>query len=282
MASPPTFAGSPFDPKRYSRTARELDQRLVEEADASWSARLKEILADPELLAMQEWANLVAVRRLRHNDHGPVHMRISALHSLRIMRGLIEGGVDPSVVQEGSGNVVHAETALVLGALLHDIGMGVTRQNHEWHSAAMGERILDRYLPALYPDDIASQCLVRALTREIIIGHMGTQKVHSVEAGVLLVADGTDMTSGRSRLVGMLHKEPAVGDMHKLSADAIEEVRIGHGAAKPVLITIEMSDYVGIFQVEEVLMPKVDVSPIKSHLEISVVVQGEPERHYLR
>jgi hypothetical protein len=282
MSDQHTIADLPFDPKRYSRTARELDEKLLNEANPSWSAVLKEMLTDPELLAMQKLANSVAVRRLRHNDHGPVHMRIAALHCLRIMRRLHEGGIEPSIVQEKAGDHLQAECAVVMGALLHDVGMAITRQNHEWHSAAYADRFMDRYLPSLFPDDIAGQCLVRTLAREVIIGHMGNEKVYSVEAGILLVADGTDMTSGRSRLVGILHKEPAVGDMHKLSADAIEEVRIGAGEAKPVLITVVMSDFVGIFQVEEVLMRKVEFSPIKNFLEICVVVANEPARHYLR
>lgn len=282
MIERPELEGSPFDPKKYGTTAKKLDEQLLAECAPGWVDFLGEFLVDPELLAMQKWANSVAVKRLRHNDHGPVHMRIAALHSLRIMHKLIEGGVEPSVVQEGYGERMHAEIALVLGALMHDVGMGVTRQKHEWHSAAMADRMFDRYLPKLFPDDIASQVMVRTLAREIIIGHMGNEKVFSVEAGALLVADGTDMTSGRSRLVGMLHKDPAVGDMHKISADACTAVRIEQGENKPVAISISMDDYAGIFQVEQVLMPKVDASPIKGYLEINVRVTGEPERRYLR
>ena len=36
--------------------------------------------------------------------------------------------------------------------------------------------------------------------QEGIIGHMGHEKIHSIEAGTVLVADGTDMTKGRARM----------------------------------------------------------------------------------
>ncbi|TWT89041.1 hypothetical protein Mal64_25320 [Pseudobythopirellula maris] len=282
MDERPELEGSPFDPKKYGSTAKRLDEQLIEESQDRWTPLLREILTDPELQVMQKWANSVAVRRMRHNDHGPVHMRIVALNSLRILHRLLDGGVQPSVVVEEAGTVLHAEIALVLAGLLHDVGMGVARQSHEWHSAAMADRFLDRYLPKLFPDDIASQWMVRSLVREAIVGHMGHERIHSVEAGVLLVADGTDMTSGRSRLVGQFHTEPAVGDMHKLSADAIDKVRIERGATKPVLITACMHDYSGIFQVENVLMQKVEASPVKRHLEICVEAPGEPVRYYLK
>jgi metal-dependent HD superfamily phosphatase/phosphodiesterase len=281
------MAGNPgkllplFDPKKYSSKASDLDKALIEATTGKPQQLLQRVLVDKELLIYQQYANSVAVTRLHYNDHGPVHMRITALNSLKILRHLIEGGVEMSLKSEGFGDVEDSEVAVLFGALVHDIGIGVTRMRHEWHSINLADPFLDRYLGELYPDDTVKRCVVRALVHEIIIGHMATEVIHSIEAGILLVADGTDMTQGRSRLVGKLLRDPAIGDMHKHSADAVKKVTIGQGAKKPVLISIEMIDYAGIFQVEEVLLPKVAASTIKQYLEICVKVKDDPPRYYL-
>jgi metal-dependent HD superfamily phosphatase/phosphodiesterase len=42
-----------------------------------------------------------------------------------------------------------------------------------------------------------------------------------------------------------------------------------------------MNDYAGIFQVEEVLIPKISVSPLRAHVEVAVVVGNDAPRRYL-
>jgi hypothetical protein len=111
---------------------------------------------------------------------------------------------------------------------------------------------------------------------------MAHSRIHSIEAGCVLVADGTDMSRGRSRIPAMLSKDPAVGDIHRHSASAIRRVDLGPGESKPVRITVAMDNLTGVFQVEEVFMTKVKASPIMQHLEICVVVDDQPPRFYLR
>src|SRR5258708_32077347 len=45
-------------------------------------------------------------------------------------------------------------------------------------------------------------------------------------SGTVLVADGTDMTKGRARMAKLLATKPTIGDMHRHSANAIQEVVI--------------------------------------------------------
>ena len=134
----------------------------------------------------------------------------------------------------------------------------------------------------LYPDDLALRVVIRSMAHEVIVGHMAHTRIHSIEAGVVLVADGTDMTKGRSLIPINLQLDPEVGDMHRYSANTISKVEIEKGEMKPVRISIQMDNPTGLFQIEEVLMGKVKASPIIKHLEIEACIDGEQPRMYLK
>lgn len=259
----------------------ELDRALLAMVEAKPRAILEKLCQDPKVKLWQNQANHVSIVRLGYNDHGPVHMRIVTLHALRIMNLLKEGGVRSTMEFEEIGTYEDSKVAVVLAAMLHDVGMGVTRDKHEWHSVHMCMPLVERYLAEIYPDDEEKQLAIACMVREAIVGHMGHDKIHSVEAGVLLVADGTDMTKGRARIAKMLAQKPTLGDMHRHSADAIKEVILTKGEERPVHIAVKMDDYSGIFQVEEVLMQKISYSPIRQHIELSVLVHDDPPRRYL-
>lgn len=74
---------------------------------------------------------------------------------------------------------------------------------------------------------------------------MSSRKIHSTEAGIILIADGCDMTKGRARIPLSINTTPRVGDIHKYSANAINRIRIQHGQRKPIKISVEMSADVG-------------------------------------
>ena len=110
---------------------------------------------------------------------------------------------------------------------------------------------------------------------------MGSQRIHSLEAGVILVADGCDMKKGRARIPMIINQESRVGDIHKYSAAAIDDVRILPGHKLPILIEVDMSASVGFFQIEEVLMHKINVSPIKAYIELCAGVRGRDMKCYM-
>jgi hypothetical protein len=89
------------------------------------------------------------------------------------------------------------------------------------------------------------------------------------------------MEKGRARIPMMIATESRVGDIHKYSASAIEEVRIEKGEERPIRITIEMKDTVGFFQVEEVLFRKINSSPVKPLIELYAGVIGKKMKRYL-
>jgi metal-dependent HD superfamily phosphatase/phosphodiesterase len=241
----------------------------------------KLLLGDKEIQAMQEYANIVSIKRLGYNDHGPVHMRTVALNGVLMMNLLRKAGIQTSLETEESGVFEDSLIAVLMAAVLHDIGMSISRQDHEIHSAYLAYPILDRLLKQIYPEDIQKRIILRSTVLEGISGHMGNRVIHSLEAGIILIADGCDMTKGRARIPMAMAGSPRVGDIHKYSANAIEEVRLVSGEEKPIRIDVIMSSEVGLFQVEEVLLGKISASPAKSYIELYALVQEGELKRYL-
>ena len=241
----------------------------------------KLLLNDPEVQAIQEYANTVSIKRLGYNDHGPVHMRTVVQNALRMADILHAAGIKLSLEEEDAGSYEDSLIALVTAGMLHDIGMSVGRQDHEHGSVLLGLHIIDRVLSAVYREDLAKRVVVRSLIVECIEGHMALQRIHSKEAGIILVADGCDMEKGRARIPMIIATESRVGDIHKYSAAAIEEVTIGKGEKRPIRITVKMRATVGFFQVEEVLIGKINSSPVKPLIELYAGVIGTKMKCYL-
>ncbi|GHV24641.1 HD domain-containing protein [Spirochaetia bacterium] len=241
---------------------------------------VKLALGDDEVQAMQEYANTVSIMRLGFNDHGPVHVRTVALNALVMMGLLRDAGIKTNLEKEDCGSFEDSLTAVFLSSIFHDLGMTIGRQDHELHSVYLAYPILDRLLRRVYAGDLQKLVTVRSLALECISGHMGSRAIHSLEAGVVQIADGCDMTKGRARIPLILAGGPRIGDIHQLSANSIEDVRISRGREKPVHIEIQMSGEVGLFQIEEVLMVKIANSTAKSYVELYALVDnGEPKRY---
>ena len=164
---------------------------------------------------------------------------------------------------------------------MHDLGMMIGRQGHEEMSVILAKPLVERALMHILPNDLHRRVVIRSLVIEAIIGHMASRKIHSTEAGIILIADGCDMTKGRARIPLAMNTTPKVGDIHKYSANAIDRIRIQHGEKKPIKITVEMTGDVGFFQIEEVLFTKIDSSPAKQYVELYAGVIGQESKCYL-
>jgi metal-dependent HD superfamily phosphatase/phosphodiesterase len=241
----------------------------------------KILLRDGEIQAMQEYANTVSIKRLKYNDHGPVHMRTVVLNSLIMMDLLRRAKVKTSLETEETGDFEDSLTAVLCGAFLHDMGMCVGRQDHELHSAYMAYPALSRILAEVYEKNFPKQVMVRSLAIEAITGHMGNRFIHSLEAGIVQIADGCDMKKGRARIPLAIAGSPRVGDIHQYSANAIDEVTIEPGKERPISIRVDMSSEVGLFQVEEVLLNKIAAGTAKSYIELYAVLSGDKPKRYL-
>jgi len=239
------------------------------------------VLNDEEIHIYQELANTVSIKRLGFNDHGPVHMRKVTLNAIKMFQILTEAGIVSNIVKEEIGTVEDSRIAVFLAAFLHDIGMAIGRQNHEISSFVLSDQIILRILKTIFPNEINRQIVIKSTVLEGIMGHMTHHAVHSLEAGIILIADGCDMEKGRARIPMLINQESRVGDIHKYSSSAIEKVTIDKGDEKPLRITIEMSASVGFFQVEEVLITKIMASTVKPYIELYAFVTGRDVKRYI-
>ncbi|MCR5217080.1 phosphohydrolase [Treponema sp.] len=246
--------------------------------------QIMEILVnDEEIQHIQDYANTVSIVRLGFNDHGPVHMRTVCRNSLKMLKILHEAGIQTSLEKEQTGTFLDSVSAVIIASFMHDFGMTLGRQDHELYSGIIAFEIINRILNKVLPEekDLKRKVVIRSLALEGIIGHMGTRRIHSIEAGIILIADGCDMTKGRARIPMELNRTPSVGDIHKYSANSIEKVQIIPGQEKPVRIEVNMSADVGFFQIEEVLLQKINCSPAKSLVELYAGVDGAELKKYL-
>jgi len=262
MASESIFSEAVVSPSLISEHLQR-NPLLKKAMDIIWS--------DQEFTALLEMSNVMAVKRLRYNDHGPVHARIVSGSSLEIFRRLVSRGVSPTTVADGTASSVEeAELIVMLAALLHDIGNSVHRMNHELIGALISKDIIDRVLSSLFPDDQKKRIKMR---QEVMHGIYSTSfEVPSltVEAGSVKVADGTDMSEGRARIPYRMGKN----DIHAISALSIEKVTIGSTDEVPVVITVFMKERAGVFQIEQVLIPKIRNSGLSKWIKVRAVWEG--------
>jgi len=230
------------------------------------------INADRELFQIWKCANINAVDRLGISDHGEVHIRIVANAALRIVRLLVKGGVEPSVVANHGLTSEDAEVIVVLAACLHDAGIAVHRDHHERYSLFIAFRKARELLDGIYDEPDLTTMVLETL--HAIVAHGSEETCLTIEAGVLKIADATDMTMGRSRIPF----ESGQVNIHSVSAQAVDDVNIVKGSKKPVCIEIKLTNSAGIFQVDQLLRGKLEHSPLAPFVEVTATIEGEAER----
>jgi metal-dependent HD superfamily phosphatase/phosphodiesterase len=203
-------------------------------------------------------------------------MQVVVNIALRLLRLLVKGGVEPTMVTDHAMRDRDAEVVVAAGSLLHDIGMSIHRADHEAFSLFLAERKLRELLVDVYRDT-AERTVVIAETLHAIIGHRRRGEPYTVEAGVVRVADALDMAHGRSRLP----VEAGQVGIHAISAAAIDKIDIAAGEDRPVRIEIKMNNSAGIFQVDDLLATKLRGTPLADHVEVVAAVEGESEKRLL-
>jgi uncharacterized protein len=227
---------------------------------------------DRQLKGWWHVANVNAVLRLEINDHSWVHVQIVANIALKLLRQLTKHGVEPSVVRDYGFEHEDAEVSVLLGALLHCIGMAIHRDGHEDFSLFLAEPKVRELLDGLYDEPEVTVLAAEVLHQ--ITSHREYGKPLTLEAGILRVADALDMAKGRSR-IPFEHGRVSI---HSLSAAAIEEVRITDGEERPVRIEILMNNSSGIYQVDGLLKAKLRGSGLETHVEVIARIDTEAEK----
>lgn len=236
------------------------------------SSLVERVNEDDELYALWVAQNVTSVERLQISDHGPVHVQIVANSALRLLRLLVDAGVEPSVTRDYGFGRDDAEVVVVMAALFHDVGISIHRDGHEAYSLFVAQRKLRDLLGGSY--DEAEATVLRSEILHAVISHRAGGDPLTLEAGILKVADALDMAEGRSRIPF----ESGSMSIHSVSAAAIESVHIGPGEDKPVRIRIDMTNSAGVFQVDELLRRKLRGSGLEPHLQIEAHIEGETEK----
>jgi len=236
---------------------------------------LERVNADRQLKGWWHVANVNAVVRMEINDHSWVHIQIVSNIALKLLRQLTKHGVEPSMVRDYGMTEDESEVVVLLGALLHCIGMAVHRDGHEDFSLFLAEPKARELLAGLYeePDITVLVSEVCRRSRRTADG-----KPLTLEAGIIRVADALDMAKGRSRIP---FEHGKVG-IHSLSAAAIEEVTIKDGEAHPILIEIQMNNSSGIYQVDGLLKAKLRGSGLEPYVEVVAHIDTESEKRLIQ
>ncbi len=227
---------------------------------------------DKQLKAWWHSANVNAVVRLEINDHSWVHIQIVANIALKLLRQLTKHGVEPSVVRDYGMSREDAEVVVVLGALLHCVGMAVHREGHEDFSLFLAEPKMRELLQGIYEEPELTVITTEVL--QAITSHRDYGKPLTIEAGIVRVADALDMAKGRSRIPF----ERGSVSIHSLSAAAIDDVEIKDGEHRPILIEILMNNSSGIYQVDGLLKAKLRGSGLEPYVEVVAHIDTEAEK----
>ncbi|MFW5703494.1 MAG: HD domain-containing protein [Patescibacteria group bacterium] len=236
---------------------------------------LEHINNNVEVKTLWKVINVNAIDRLGMSDHGAVHFQIVANIGIKLLRMLHKNGHQTSIEKDFELTFKHAELVVLLGCLLHDLGMSIDRQNHEEYSLFLADKIMNTVL-SFMPDE--ERVIIASEVLHSIISHRSGGKPVTIEAGIVRVADALDMSQGRSRIP----YESGKINIHSLSAYAIDGIEIHEGEKKPIRIEIIMNNSSGIFQVDELLKSKLKNSGIEEFFEIHAYIKNNEEKLLLK
>jgi metal-dependent HD superfamily phosphatase/phosphodiesterase len=233
---------------------------------------IERVNADEGLKAWWHVANVNAVKRLGINDHSWVHIQIVANIGLRLLRLLAKRGIEPAMVADYDFKRDDAEVVVVLGALLHCVGMAIHRDRHEDWSLFLAEPKARELLRGIYEEPELTVVVSEVL--QAITSHREAGRPLTLEAGIVRVADALDIEEGRSRIPF----ERGSVSIHSISAAAIDEVVISEGVERAVLVEIKMNNSAGLYQVDELLKAKLHGSGLEPYVEVVARIDTDAEK----
>ena len=244
-----------------------------QKASAMWEL----LVSDAEAKTQWQMADFVATKKLGMNDHGETHAKVATASALTMLDLLEAGGVQPDIVAGGLGDQDDAALVVLVATLCHDFGNMVHRTDHAELSIMLAIPVLDRLLPAVYPD-IVKRTQVKSFILSAIYSHHGEPRPLTIEAALVCIGDSTDMTKGRGRAAF----ERGSITIHSVSALAIDRVEIRKGKEKPIELRITLSNSAGIYQVQEILAPKVRAGPLAGYVDVIAITDASGGKHEQR
>jgi metal-dependent HD superfamily phosphatase/phosphodiesterase len=237
---------------------------------------LSQINSNREIKTLWRVMNVNAIERLGYTDHGPTHFNIVANYGLQIARIFEKEGIKMSIVKDFGLTSDHAEVVIFLACIMHDLGMSIHRVNHEMFSLFMARDFMKEILDFM---PIEERTVVISETLHAIISHShgSAGKTSTIEGGIVRIADALDMSKGRSRIPYQMGRI----DIHSVSANAIESVKVAKGSKKPVEIKIVMTTEAGVFQIDDFVEEKLEVSGLTKYIHVrSFLKEHGSERIY--
>jgi len=241
---------------------------------------MEKVKGDKKLKTYWKCANVMAIEHMGYTDHGPTHVKIVANLALKLLRILVEKKlITPSIVEDYGMMNDDAEVVVVLGSIFHDLGMIVQRKDHEKYSVFLAMEFFDKFLTPTYSEEekaiITSEVLHAIVTHEEPPINELTNKILTKEAGIVGIADALDMEAGRARIPFQSGKV----DIHAVSALSIEKVdiEVAESGLKPINIKIKMSNSAGVFQIDELLKPRIVNSGLEKFFHVIAEITGEKE-----
>ena len=218
-------------------------------------------------------SNVNAVKRLEINDHSWVHIQIVANIALKLVRQLTKHGVEPAVVRDYGMSRDDAEVVVVLGALLHCVGMSIHREGHEDWSLFLADPKLHELLEGLYEEPELTVVIAR-----------GARRHHEPSRG-----REAAHPRGRNR---PRRRRPRHGERplaHPLRArPGLDPLALGRGdrgtwrsrtaRTHPCSIEITMNNSSGVYQVDELLKAKLRGSGLEPYVEVVARIDTEAEK----
>ncbi len=244
--------------------------------NAKLDSLLERVQRDEELAQLWRCANVNAVNRLNLSDHGYVHVKIVANLALKLLRFLVEAGVQPGIVRDHGLEPADAEVVVVLASLFHDVGLSVHWDHHESYSVFIANQRLPALLADLY--ELPDRVVVQSETLHAIVSHGGDRRCLTAEAGIVKVANALDMSQGRSRIPF----EAGMVNIHSVSAQAIDKVDIRKGESKPINIEVTMNNSAGIYQLDALLKQKLKASGLAPYIEVTARVEGVVDKRLIQ
>ncbi len=226
---------------------------------------LEELYNNTLFLVSCEQSKIEAIRE-RINDHSIKHFEIVKNHAEKMYEILKEANINFDIKEI---NEEERRLIIVLSALMHDLGMSFGRKHHEIYSVMLANEILKDVLKKIEDEQKRLKIIQEIL--HIIANHRSSANPSTLEGEIVRMADSLDISYGRAKIP---HLSP--DDIHKISAEAITDVKVSASHKRAIRILIEMKNAAGMFLVANFLKKKAG-KKMSKHVEILVKVEESGE-----
>lgn len=225
------------------------------------------LINNEKIKSTLDMSNTMMVRRYGYTDHGLSHALIVTANALKIVQILEKNKIifDAQEIHHFTKDDIRC--IIICASFLHDVGNSLHRTYHSLLSVELARPFLEKIYSKVYKDKSVAQTMLLE-TLHCIYTHDAYNnpdlKPMTLEAKIVSVADGTDLTQGRSRIPFRLGKV----DIHSVSAMSIEKISIDEGKTKAVQISVSMKESAGVFQVQRILGDKIKIAELQNLIEV--------------